>query len=328
MRIAFAGGGRLGTHILNALIDSRHEVVALVQNGRQTKGWRRRVYPLIGRFTALHVSVTGIAVRHGIPIYWLDKMTEEDLDPLRKFDIDLLIVAGFGIILKKPLLELPRIGCLNCHSSLLPRNRGPNPFAGTILAGDTETGISFHIMEEGIDTGAIVRQFAIPVEPDDNAATLYINTSRLAGEEIVATVDQIEQEGLAGTPQDESQATYLPKITIEESFIDWTDSAVHIERCVRAGYPFQMARLRWKGRTIYLARSSVVDVETDAAPGTVAPGTVLQTMPKLQIATGDGVLQIDFAYILKPIVFTWPGLIGHVRVGDVLDPVQPKEDAP
>lgn len=315
MRIAFAGGGRLGTNILNALVASRHEVVAVVQNGRQTKGWRRRVYPWIGRFVGTSVSVTGIALRERIPIVWIDRMTDAELAPLRDLGIDLLLVGGFGIILKKPLLTLPRLGCLNCHSSLLPRNRGPNPFAGAILAGDEETGITFHVMEEGIDTGDIVRQFAVPIAPSDTAASLYISTSRIAGEEVVETLDAIEQDGLHGTPQDHDAATYLPKLKPTDYWIDWSKSAVEIDRLVRALYPFEMARFRWRGRTVYLARCTAQPYEGDLPPGTICEEGV-----RLSIATGEGAIRIDFAYTTRPVLFTWPPVLGRPRLGDALNP--------
>ena len=202
-----------------------------------------------------------IARRHGIPLFFIDKMTEDELAPLRALDPDLILVGGFAIILKKPILDLPKLGCVNTHSSLLPKHRGPNPFAAVLLAGDTETGVTFHVMDEAIDTGDIVAQFPIPVEDNWYALDLHRATSELAGEHVVEVLDKIEAEGLHGTPQDPALATYDKKLTTEQTAIDWAQPAADIVRLIRAGYPMTMARFRYGDRVIF-AHFADVDPRT------------------------------------------------------------------
>ena len=136
MRVAFAGTGLMGVQLLMAIVESSHEVVAVVQNGRKTQGLSRRLNPTAASVFLSGSNVAGAAKRLRIPIVWIDRMEAPELAPLHELAPDLLLVGGFGIILKAPLLSLPTLGCLNCHPSLLPRHRGPNPFAAVVLAGE------------------------------------------------------------------------------------------------------------------------------------------------------------------------------------------------
>ena len=144
MRVVVAGTGRLGAAILEPLLESSHEVAGLVLNGQRTRGvWRRyqATSPLLGLLDA----PVRIARQSAIPMVWLDQMELSHVDAVANLKPDLLITCGFGIILKKPLLSIPTIGCVNVHSSLLPKHRGPMPFNWVVLQGDTETGVTFHV---------------------------------------------------------------------------------------------------------------------------------------------------------------------------------------
>jgi methionyl-tRNA formyltransferase len=192
MRIALAGSGLLAGKMLEAVRDSSHEVVAIIQNGRKTKGWRRRYQTSrLGAFLYQRPWLAR-ARREGLPIVYIDKMTENELAPLKALELDLVLVGGFSIILKKPLLELPRIGCINTHSSLLPKHRGPNPFSAVILVGESETGVTFHAMDEDIDTGGIIEQHRIPLKPTQCAVDVF----RIASRHHRATPDSPETDTL------------------------------------------------------------------------------------------------------------------------------------
>lgn len=314
MRIALAGTGRLGGELFKAIVASRHEIVALIQDGRRTQGWRRGFYTRLSRVLARRTTTLGLAQQHGVPILWIDKMTDEELAPLRALEPDLLLVGGFGIILKPPLLRLPRIGCLNTHSSLLPRHRGPNPFTAVILAGDDKTGVTFHAMDEGIDTGDIIEQYTLDVGPSDTAGTIYRATSELAGRKIAEVLDRVEQQGLKGAPQNPEAATYDQKLKSEETWIRWDQPAVEIDRLARACTPFTLARFRRGNSTVYVFRGKY-----DPAPVDAPPGTVLKDRPFVSIATGLGVYTVLSAYTLVPVPWYWPAPWTRPAVGERLE---------
>lgn len=313
MRIAIVGSGTLSVRMLAPLMASRHEVVAAILDGRVTKGWRRRVGPAFARFFRGAFSLSGRARKYGVPVYYIDTMSEEELAPLRKLNIDLILVGGFSIILKKPLLDLPRIGCVNTHSSLLPRHRGPNPFSAAILAGDTESGVTFHWMDEGIDSGGILVQGILPITESTHMIGLYNDACTLAGQMVVGLMDRIEAGDIESTPQDESLATYEKRCTVADSWIDWNDSAEAIDRKVRGMSPQPYVRFRWKDHLVLLHRVSFDPNPTDAPPG-----TVLDNRPFITVATGAGTVSLKVAFRQKPIPWVWPGFGKRPDVGEVL----------
>jgi len=261
MRIAVAGTGRLGINLLRPLLQSSHQIVAIVQDGRKTRGISQRLTPVLGRYFGGPYHMAGRARARRIPIFWIDRMNEAELAPLRALRPDILLVGGFGIILKPPLLELPRLGCVNTHSSLLPKHRGPNPFYAVILAGEEESGVTFHIMEEGIDTGAIIAQFTFPIHEEDGMFDVYNRACECAAGHVVEVMDHIEQEGLAGTPQDESLASYDKKPIPADAWIDWNMTAAEIHRLVRAMSPTPMPKFQYRGRNVRVARTRLISIQ-------------------------------------------------------------------
>lgn len=311
MRIAVAGNGPLAVRLMQALIESGHEVVGAIQNGRKTRGVKRKLTTMAGASLAAESTVVGLAVRHRVPVVWIDRMDEEELAPMRDLKPDLLLVGGFDIILKKPILALPRLGCVNVHSSLLPRHRGPNPFAAVVLAGETESGVTFHVMDEGIDTGDILDQFAFPIAPHDTAMDVYNNACDVAGRRVVEVMDRISREGLNGTPQDAAKASYDKRPEKEDAYIDWTKPALEIERMVRAFRPVPLARFRYHGHTVIAGR-----VQMDGAPATAEPGTIVALKPFLKVATGHGTLTMLTAYSIGLLPWVWPPPWGRPKLGE------------
>jgi methionyl-tRNA formyltransferase len=314
MRIAFAGGGYLGYKVLSALLDSEHEIVAYVEDGRKVRGVHRFLRPLLYTIAFWVPYPVGLAKRRGLPIVFIDKMTEDELAPLHKLDLDLLIIAGFGIIIKPPLIELPRIGCVNCHSSLLPKHRGANPFGAVILADEKETGVTYHIVDPGIDTGDILLQAAFSINPDDNAMNVHHQASDVAAANLPDLLEQIERDGLVGTPQDDSQSSYDKKWTNEDLTIDWSKPAEYLARLVRAAFPYRLVRFQHKGQTIYVSRASA-----DPTPVNAEPGTVIQPGRRARIATGEGSLILEIAYKAKPIPWIWPSSSKSPAYGERLE---------
>lgn len=323
MRIAIAGTGRLGASLLAPLLKSDHEVVALLQDGRKYRGWKRPAITACAPLLGGRNNVVSLARRNGIPVIWLDRLTEAGLKPVRDLRPDLILVGGFGIIFKAPLLRLPRLGCVNCHSSLLPRHRGPNPFAAVLLQGDTQTGVTFHAMTEGIDEGDIIDQRAFSITSDDTVLSIYQRSCDLARERVLAVIDRIAAEGLRGEAQITALASYDKKVNEDAAWIDWTLPARDIERMVRALAPSPMPRLSHGGRVIRVAK-----VEYDEEPTDAAPGTVVANHPLVRIATGKGTVRLRVAFIGNPVPWIWPAPWNRPDVGSRVDPLPPGASSP
>ncbi|MBI2424924.1 MAG: methionyl-tRNA formyltransferase [Candidatus Hydrogenedentes bacterium] len=314
MRILVTGSGRLGVSLLKPLLQSQHEVIGVILDGRKASAFRRWLNPRVGRWIGGRSSLGGLAVKNGLPIYWLDQMNEQDLTPIRAAAPDLILVGGFGIIFKPPLLEIPRVGCVNMHSSLLPRHRGPNPFFAVLMQGEAESGVTFHVMTPQIDDGRILDQSAFPITASDSIFTIYQKSCDRAGERVAAVMDRIETEGLAGAPQDPEAATYDKRPTVDDAWLDWEKPAEQLERLVRAITPSPFPRFLFRGNLVYVA-----SVTYSAAPVSEPPGTVIAVRPKVRVATGEGVLTIRFAFTSHPFMWLWPSRWNRPEIGEKLN---------
>jgi len=199
---------------------------------------------------------------------------------------DVLVVAAYGLILPAWVLELPRLGCLNIHASLLPRWRGAAPIHRAIEAGDTQTGITIMQMDAGLDTGGMLLVERLAIRPDDTTASLHDRLAPLGGRLIVEALEIAACGGLQATPQPEAGVTYAHKIEKSEAAIDWRDDAVTIERRLRAFDPFPGATAVLNGETIKCWRADVI-----AASG--EPGSVLAVADAgITVACGNAALQL------------------------------------
>jgi methionyl-tRNA formyltransferase len=195
-------------------------------------------------------------------------------------------VVAYGQILSKSVLELPRLGCLNLHASILPRHRGASPIQAALLAGDLETGISVMWMDEGLDTGDVLRVEKIDILPHDTAGSLHDRLAAAAPSALKSALDSISRGEAPRTPQDSALATYAPKLTKTAGWIDWTLPACGVVRHVRAMSPWPGAfgRLQERALKIHVAR---------AVDGSGAPGCILQADAEgLVTACGSGALEI------------------------------------
>nr|HPO17332.1 formyltransferase family protein [Candidatus Hydrogenedentota bacterium] len=212
-----------------------------------------------------------------------------------------VLVGGFGIIFRRSMLDLPNIGCVNMHSSLLPKHRGPNPFCAVILTGEQESGVTFHIMEEKIDAGDILEQASFPLTPEDTPYSVHAKSCALAADLVIPVMDHIQAEGLHGIPQDASHATYDKKPTQADACIHWDASAEQIERQVRALRSIHSPWFSHRGKTVH-----VTQVNVDYDDSNTAPGTVLSNKPYVRIAVRSGAVNIVSAYTTGAIPFPWP----------------------
>jgi len=267
-RLAFMGTPDFAAVILDALIAARHDIAAVYCQPPRQAGRGHRIMPS---------PVQRRAEEAGLPIRHPERLGAEEAREFAAFGLDLAVVAAYGLILPKAVLDAPRLGCINVHASLLPRWRGAAPIERAILAGDRETGITIMRMEEGLDTGPILLAEPWPIRPDATASALRQDLAALGARLILNALDAIET--LVPKPQPAEGATYAKKIAREEGRIDWRLPAAALERQVRALDCWFEA----KGERIKL-------LAAEPAEGAAAPGTVLDAGPR--IACGEGALRL------------------------------------
>ena len=258
---------------LAALIEAGHEIVCVYSQPPRPAGRGHREQPSPAQAFAQSI---GLNVRH--PATLKDADAQAGFASLKA---DVAVVAAYGLLLPKAVLEAPRLGCINIHASLLPRWRGAAPIQRAILAGDTETGITIMQMDEGLDTGPMLATEAVPITSDTTASDLYDALARIGGRLIV---DVLSGELPTPMPQPEDGITYASKLDRTEGRIDWAGSAADLDRRVRALNPWPGVWCERDGERLrVLAATSV--------PGSGAPGTVVAE--PLTVACGDGALRID-----------------------------------
>ena len=287
MRLAFAGTPAFAATALQAIIAASHDVTqVLTQPDRPA-----------GRGLRLQASaVKALASHHKLPLLQPGGLRLEGRfagdaqaarHALQAAAPDVMVVAAYGLLLPQWLLELPRLGCLNIHASLLPRWRGAAPIQRAIEAGDSVTGISIMQMDAGLDTGGVLLARSMPIDAVDTSATLHDRLAQLGGRLIVEALDRLGHGGLIAVPQPAQGVTYAHKIDKHEAALDWRASAAVLERRVRAFDPFPGATLDDRGTTLKVWRAAV----RTAPRG--APGEVLSTLPApLVVACGDGALEL------------------------------------
>ena len=265
--------------ILAALLDAGHRVDAVYSQPPRPagRGQREQLSP-----------VQEFAAARGLPVRTPKTLrTPEAQAEFAALAADLAVVAAYGLILPKAVLEAPRRGCLNVHASLLPRWRGAAPIQRAILAGDTETGVTIMQMDEGLDTGSMLLRRALPITSATDAAMLHDALADLGARLIVEAVAGLEAGGLVATPQPAEGVTYAAKLAKDEARLDWSRPAVQLERAVRAFTPWPGAWFEQGGERFKVLAATVVDGV--AASG--SPGTILDD--RLSVACGEAALRLD-----------------------------------
>lgn len=276
LRLAFMGTPDFAVPILQALLAAGHQMAAVYSQPPRPSGRGHRPQPS---------PVQRAAEAAGIPVHTPAKLDAAEQGKFRALALDAAVVAAYGLILPKPVLEAPRFGCLNVHASLLPRWRGAAPIQRAILAGDRETGVTIMQMDEGLDTGPILLAESIPIGPDTTAAGLHDQLATIGARLIVQALAGRADGTLSPCPQPAEGVTYAKKLARDEGRLDWRKSAAQLERAVRALNPapgvwFERGGERIKVLAAIAAASGV------AAP----PGTVLDAA--LTIACGSGALRL------------------------------------
>ena len=278
-RIVFAGTPDFALASLRALVEAgRKPVAVLTQPDRPA-----------GRGKKLTASpVKQYAERHGIPVQQpVTLRNEEAAAELAALEPDILVVAAYGLILPQAVLDIPRHGCLNVHASILPRWRGAAPIQAAILAGDTTTGISLMAMTAGLDCGPVFHIDELDIGSGETAGELHDRLATLGGEALVAHLDAILADEIEAVPQDETRATYAPKIDKQDARIDWATRASEAARRIRAYNPFPGAYCFHGDTRIKVWRARAVDGQAPA-------GTVLQCdRDAVVVACGEGALRLE-----------------------------------
>jgi len=279
-RIVFMGTPEFAVPSLEALHHSPHRIAAVVTQPDQPKG-RGRI------LSAPPVKAKAVAL--GYPVWQPTKLNAVDFSAkMREAAPDWLVVVAYGRILKKNLLELPHLGAINVHASLLPHYRGPAPIQWAIINGDPVTGVTTMLMDEGLDQGDILLQAQTAVEPFDTAASLHERLSGMGADLLVETLSRLASNTLASTPQNHGAATYAPMLSKDDGLIQWNAPSHAIDARIRGLTP-------WPGAFTFLdeRRLKIHKVRIATNPAAEPPGTILAGFAdELRVATADGALSI------------------------------------
>ena len=275
MKIVFMGTPDFAVGALEALVEAGHDVAAVVTQPDKPKG----------RGKEMQVTpVKACAMKHNIEVFQPVKIkTPEAVEILKGYGADLFVVAAFGQILSKEILDMPKFGCVNIHASLLPKYRGAAPIQWAILDGEKETGVTIMQMNEGLDTGDMLTKVIVPIEDTDTGESLFDKLAEAGAKLLIETIPQIEAGTLNPQPQDDSLSTYAKMIKKEMGYIDWNKEAIVLERLVRGMNSWPSAYTHFNGKTLKVWEAAVEVSESKAAPGSV----VEVTKDSIKVQTGQ-----------------------------------------
>lgn len=278
MRIVFIGTGEIGLPALRALQKSEHELVGIVTQPDKPAGRDQSITP-----PPIKAALADIK----LPILQPAKIKEAAaIEQIGALEPDVIVVMAYGQILPRPLLELPKITCLNLHASLLPRWRGAAPIQAAIAAGDRETGITVMYMDEGLDTGDILFQRAIDILPTDTGGSLHDRLAEAAPDTLLESLSLLAAGRAPRVPQEKGLAIYAPKLNREAGRINWNEPAEVIERKIRAYNPWPGAFTEFDNQKLKIFVATIADVRGK-------PGEILQRNAEFVIATADRALSLS-----------------------------------
>ena len=274
-RLAFMGAAAFAVPALDALAASHHQIAAVYSQRPRPAGRGRKERP-----TPVHARALELGLQVRTPVSLRGAAEQAAFAAL---SLDVAVVAAYGLLLPAAILQAPRLGCVNIHPSLLPRWRGAAPAAHAILSGDAETGMTIMAMDEGLDTGPILAQRAVPMPPRATTASLEAELAVLGGAMLLDVLESLENGTASPRAQDNAAATYASKFAKDHGRIDWSQPAETLDRLVRAFSP-------WPGAFFDLADTTVKVLEAEPAVGSGLPGTLLDR--EMTVATGEGALRL------------------------------------
>ncbi|MEM5514761.1 methionyl-tRNA formyltransferase [Pseudoalteromonas sp. AS84] len=262
LRIIFAGTPDFAARHLQALIQSEHQIVGVYSQPDRPAGRGKKLKAS---------EVKELALEHNLPVFQPQSLkNDEALAELTSLNADIMIVVAYGLILPKAILEAPRLGCLNVHGSILPRWRGAAPIQRAIWAGDEQTGVTIMQMDEGLDTGDMLHISRCPISTTETSASLYTKLAELGPNALIETINKLANGEITSEPQNDELANYAKKLSKEEANIDWSMSALQIERNIRSFNPWPVCFTQMGGQTVKIYQAQVVQQLGD-------PGQILSS---------------------------------------------------
>jgi methionyl-tRNA formyltransferase len=296
LSIIFAGTPEFAVPVLEALLQAGHHVDVVYTQPDRPAGRGQQV---------AMSAVKQCALRNGLPLHQpLNLRDPEAVDQLATRAADLMVVVAYGLLLPAQVLQLPKFGCINIHASLLPRWRGAAPIQRAILAGDSATGVSIMRMETGLDTGPVLLERSTPIGERESAGSLHDRLAQLGAAALLDALPGIADGSLLPRAQAQNGVTYAAKIRKEEAQVDWSRSALDIDRQVRAFNPWPVAETRWQGQQLRIWEAAPLASAHTAGAGTVlassdsgidvACGTDALRLTRIQLAGRKAMLAADF----------------------------------
>ena len=282
MRVIFMGTPDFATETLEEIVKAGHEVVGVVTQPDKPKGRGKTMMPTPVKETAL---------KYNLPVYQPRKVREpEFVEVLRSLKPDVMVVAAFGQIITKEILEMPKYGCINVHASLLPAYRGAAPIQWAVINGDKESGVTIMQMDEGIDTGDMIEKAVVPIAEDETGGSLFDKLSHTGAKLCVKVLKDLEEGTAVGEKQPEESTTpYAKMIDKKMGEVDWKKSAKEIEQLIRGLNPWPSAYTKVHGKTLKLWKAKVLLETSQMKPGQI----VKVTKDSLAVQTGQGMLEIQ-----------------------------------
>lgn len=280
MKIIFAGTPDFAVTPLKELHQQGHDIVAVFTQPDRKSGRGKKLTPPPVKVFAEHISA---------PVFQPASLKDQAA-LIKSFNADVMIVVAYGMLLPQNILDIPPLGCINIHASLLPRWRGAAPIQRAIEAGDRQTGVSIMRMELGLDTGPVFKTLTIDISPDDTSASLHDTLSALGAKGVCDVLSTLaECPNIKPTTQDNSQSNYAKKITKSEAELDWSCSATFLQQQLRAFIPWPISQTTHKGTRLRIWQATAID-----RPHSAAIGRVVDISDQgVCIACGDGVLRLE-----------------------------------
>ncbi|MBE2894724.1 methionyl-tRNA formyltransferase [Spirabiliibacterium falconis] len=285
LTIIFAGTPEFAADHLQALLDSRHKVVGVYTQPDKPAGRGKQL---------TQSAVKQLALAHNLPVFQPKSLRDEAAQAqLAQLNADVMVVVAYGLLLPQAVLDIPHFGCLNVHGSLLPKWRGAAPIQRAVWAGDDESGVTIMQMDAGLDTGPMRHEVRCSMDKNETAASLYGKLAKIAPSALLTVLDGLREGKYPPVAQDDTQSSYAQKLSKAEAKLDWQQSAVHLERCIRAFNPWPMSFFphtdpQGKTHNIKVYHADVLNNSQCVAPGTV----ISFDKHGLCIACGEGALNI------------------------------------